>query len=133
MAAGNSISKTFVWIIMGLAMLGLGGFGASNLSGNIRTIGTVGDKHINVNEYARQLGQEIRAVEAQTRQSLPFARVQEIGLDQAVLQRIVSARALDHEATQLGLSIGDEQLRQQIVEIPGFQGIDGTFLSLIHI
>lgn len=127
MATGNSFSKTFVWIIMGLAMVGLGGFGASNLSGNIRTIGTVGDKHINVNEYARQLGQEIRAVEAQTGQRLPFARVQEIGLDQAVLQQIVSARALDHEATQLGLSIGDDRLRDQIVEIPAFQGIDGAF------
>lgn len=127
MATGKKISKTFVWIILGLAMLGLGGFGATNLSGTIRTIGTVGDKHIDVNEYARQLGQEIRAVEAQTGQNLPFAQAQQIGLDQAVLQRLVSARALDHEATQLGLSIGDVSLRSQIVEIPAFQGIDGSF------
>lgn len=127
MATGKTISKTFVWIIIGLAMLGLGGFGASNMSGTIRTIGTVGDKHIDVGEYARQLGQEIRAVEAQSGESLPFARVQEIGLDQAVLARIVSARALDHEATQLGLSIGDAALRDQIVDIPAFQGVDGSF------
>ena len=112
---------------MGLAMIGLGGFGATNLSGTIRTIGTVGDKHIDVGEYARQLGQEIRAVETRTGQSLPFARVQEIGLDQAVLQRIVSARALDHEASQLGLSIGDAALRDQIIDIPAFQGINGSF------
>jgi peptidyl-prolyl cis-trans isomerase D len=127
MATGKTISKTFVWIIIGLAMLGLGGFGATNLSGTIRSIGTVGDKHIDVTEYARQLGQEIRAVEAQTGQTLPFARVQEIGLDQAVLQRLVSARALDYEASQLGLSIGDESLLEQIVDIPAFQGIDGSF------
>lgn len=127
MATGKTISKTFVWIIIGLAMLGLGGFGASNLSGTIRTIGTVGDKHIDVGEYARQLGQEIRAVEAQSGEPLPFSRVQEIGLDQAVLARIVSARALDHEASQLGLSIGDAALRDQIVEIPAFQGVDGSF------
>jgi len=127
MVTGKSVSKTFVWIIMGLAMIGLGGFGATNLSGTIRTIGTVGDKHIDVGEYARQLGQEIRAVETRTGQSLPFARVQEIGLDQAVLQRIVSARALDHEASQLGLSIGDAALRDQIIDIPAFQGINGSF------
>ena len=127
MSTGKTISKTFVWVIIGLAMLGLGGFGASNLSGTIRTIGTVGDKHIDVGEYARQLGQEIRAVEAQTGERLPFARVKEIGLDQAVLARLVSARALDHEATQMGLSIGDVALRDQIVDIPAFQGIDGSF------
>ena len=127
MATGKSISKTFVWIIIGLAMLGLGGFGASNLSGTIRSIGTVGDKHIDVGEYARQLGQEIRAVEAQTGEQLPFSRAQEIGLDQAVLGRLISERALDHEAAVLGLSIGDEALRDQIVDIPAFQGISGSF------
>ena len=127
MATGKSISKTFVWIIIGLAMLGLGGFGASNLSGTIRTIGTVGDKHIDVGEYARQLSQEIHAVEAQTGETLPFSRAQEIGLDQAVLGRLISERALDHEAAVLGLSIGDEALRDQIVEISAFQGISGSF------
>jgi peptidyl-prolyl cis-trans isomerase D len=127
MATGKNISKTFVWIIIGLAMLGLGGFGASNLSGTIRTIGTVGDKQIDVSKYARQLGQEIRAVEAQTGEQLPFSRAQEIGLDQAVLGRLISERALDHEAAVLGLSIGDESLRDQIVDIPAFQGISGSF------
>ena len=53
--AKNSISKTFVWIILALVIVGLGGFGALNLSGNIRTIGTVGNKAILVDDYARQL------------------------------------------------------------------------------
>ncbi len=128
MAKGsNSLSKTAVWILLGLLILGLGGFGATNLSGTIRTIGKVGDKHIDVDDYARQLAQEIRAVEAETGQSLPFAQVQAIGLDQAVLQRLVATRALDHEATELGLSIGDETLRNQILDIPAFRGIDGNF------
>ena len=108
MAKGNSITKTAVWILMGLLILGLGGFGAVNLSGNIRTIGTVGEKSIPVDLYARQLQQEIRAIESQTGEALGFQRAQEIGLDRAVLQRIVRQRALDNEAEQLGLSIGDE-------------------------
>lgn len=123
----GGVGKIFVWILVGLAMLGLGGFGASGLGGNIRSIGSVGDMHIDVQRYANQLGQEIRAVEAQTGQQLPFARAQEIGLDQAVLQRLVQIRALDHEAAQLGISIGDETLRDQILEIPAFQGVSGEF------
>ncbi len=127
MAKGSSISKTAVWILMGLLILGLGGFGAVNLSGNVRTIGMVGDKPIPIDQYARQLSQEIRAIEAQSGQSLPFARAQEIGLDRAVLQRVVRNRALDYEADQMGLSIGDESLREEILEISSFQGIDGEF------
>ena len=128
MAKGsNSITKTAVWILLGLLILGLGGFGATSLSGNIRTIGSVGDKPVSVDLYGRQLQQEIAAISAQTGQSLSFAQVQDMGLDRAVLQRVVQQRALDHEAATFGLSIGDENLRDRILEIPAFRGVDGSF------
>jgi peptidyl-prolyl cis-trans isomerase D len=127
MAKGSSISKSAMWVLMGLLILGLAGFGATNLGGNIRSIGTVGDKSISVDQYARQVQNEIRAIEQQTRQPMPFARAQEIGLDRAVLQRIVRNRALDHENTQLGLSVGDETLRDEILNISAFQGVNGEF------
>ena len=50
-----------------------------------------------------------------------------MGLDRAVLQRIVRNRALDHEAAEMGISIGDATLRDEIVAISAFQGIDGNF------
>lgn len=124
---GFSLSKTAIWILMGLLILGLAGFGATNLSGNIRTIGVAGDKPISVDDYFRQLQQEIRAVEQQTREALPFAQAQQMGLDSAVLQRLVATRALDHETTELGLSIGDEELRRRLLQISAFQGINGEF------
>ncbi|GFE51677.1 peptidyl-prolyl cis-trans isomerase [Roseobacter cerasinus] len=128
MAKGSSsISKTAIWILLGLLILALGGFGATNLSGNIRTIGTVGDMPLSVDDYARGLQQEIQAVQQQTGQVLPFAQAQAIGLDRAVLQRLIAQRALDHEAAQIGLSIGDENLRDRILEIGAFRGIDGEF------
>ncbi len=124
---GKGISKTAMWILMGLLILGLAGFGAVNLSGNIRSIGTVGDKSVSVDQYARQLAREIRSIEQQTGQQLPMTRVQAIGLDRAVLQRLVRARALDHETSQIGLSIGDVALREEILEISSFQALDGSF------
>ena len=43
MAAGiNKLSKTFVWILMGMLMLGLAGFGAVNLSGTVQ----IGRAHV---------------------------------------------------------------------------------------
>ncbi|MEO0380779.1 MAG: peptidyl-prolyl cis-trans isomerase [Pseudomonadota bacterium] len=128
MAKGsNSISKTAVWILLGLLILGLGGFGATNLSGTIRTVGSVGDKYIDIDDYARTLQQEIQAVSRQTGSQLTFAQAQAIGLDQAVLSQLVRARALDHEATEMGLSVGDETLRDEILNIPAFRGLDGNF------
>ena len=40
MSKGNT-SKTLVWILMGLLILGLGGFGVTNLGGTVRTVGDV--------------------------------------------------------------------------------------------
>ncbi len=127
MAQKSSAGKTAMWILMGLLFLGLGGFGAVNLSGNIRTIGSVGEKSIPVDTYARQLQQELRALSQQTGQTMSFQQAQSLGLDRAVLRRIMRDRAMDHEATQMGLSIGDETLRNRIIEIPAFQGISGDF------
>tara|TARA_R110002020_G_scaffold67179_1_gene176187 strand:+ start:12470 stop:14314 length:1845 start_codon:yes stop_codon:yes gene_type:complete len=127
MAKKSSVGKTAMWGLMGLLFLGLGGFGAVNLSGNIRTIGSVGDKPISVDTYARQMQQELRAISQQTGSAMSFAQAQQLGLDTAVLQRLMRERALDHEATQMGLSIGDEVLRDRILEIPSFQGVDGNF------
>ena len=127
MAKKNSVGKTAMWGLMGLLFVGLGGFGAVNLSGNLRTIGSVGDKPISVDTYARQIQQELRAISAQTGSAMSFAQAQQLGLDRAVLQRLMRDRALDHEATQMGLSIGDTILRDRILEITSFQGADGKF------
>ncbi|MEX0366030.1 MAG: peptidyl-prolyl cis-trans isomerase [Ruegeria sp.] len=128
MAAGvKSFSKTFMWILMGLLMLGLAGFGAVNLSGTIRTVAQVGDQNISVDAYARALQSEIRAIEAQTGQPLQMAQARELGLDQLALSRLVALAALDNEVAQMGVSIGDENLQKEIVEIPAFQGVDGNF------
>lgn len=128
MAAGaKSLSKTFVWILMGLLMLGLAGFGAVNLSGTVRTVAQVGDESVSVNAYVRELQREIRAVEAQTGQPLQMSQARELGLERLALSRLTALAALDNEVGQLGLSIGDENLQQEIVSIPAFQGVNGTF------
>ncbi|WP_170335725.1 peptidyl-prolyl cis-trans isomerase [Ruegeria arenilitoris] len=128
MAAGmKNLSKTFVWILMGLLMLGLAGFGATSLTGTVRTVAQVGNEEVSINEYVRELQREIRAVESQTGQPLQMSQAHEFGLDQLALSRLTALAALDNEVGELGISIGDENLQQEIVAIPAFQGVDGTF------
>lgn len=128
MAAKNlSVSKIFLWILMGLLFVGLAGFGATNLSGTLRSIGSVGDKEIRVERYVSALRQEMRAFEAQIGEPLTFQRAQEFGLPDRVMAQLVTSRALDDEAARLGLSVGDEELVAQLQAIQSFQGPDGAF------
>lgn len=127
MAKSNTISKTLVWILMGLLFIGLAGFGATNLSGTVRTVGHVGEEPIGVDEYTRELQQEIRAFEAQSGQPLPFEQAQSLGIPQQVLSRLITTAALDGETAALGISVGDATVAAQLRDIGAFQGVNGSF------
>ena len=125
--AGQNLSKTFVWIILAMLIVGLAGFGAINLGGTIRTIGTVGTQVITVDEYFRELQRDMRTFEQQAGQPLTMAQAQALGLDQQVVSRLVSVASIDNETAEIGISIGDEKLQEEILGIPAFQGINGQF------
>ncbi|MEX1233779.1 MAG: peptidyl-prolyl cis-trans isomerase [Roseovarius sp.] len=123
----NSISKSAMWVLMGLLILGLGGFGVTNLGGGVTRIGSVGDTPLDIDDYSRALRQEVNAAVAETGEPLPFSEAQAQGIPDRVLSRLVSQAALEDEAARIGISVGDETLARQIMEIPGFQGVDGQF------
>lgn len=125
--AGKGISKGAMWVLLSLLIVGLAGFGATNLSGTVRSIGHVGTVDIDVTTYARALQNEIRALEAERGTTISLAEARAAGVDTDVLSRLVARAALEHEAARLGLSIGDTNLRDQIIDIPAFQGLDGSF------
>lgn len=113
------------WIIVGVILVGLAGFGSGGLSGNIRNIGTVGEKEVSVASYQRALNDQIRAVSAQFGQQITFQQAQAFGIDQLALNQVVLLRTLDNEADQLGISIGDERVFERLRAIPSFQGAGG--------
>lgn len=123
----SSFSKSAMWILMGLLILGLGGFSVTNFSGGVRTIGTVGDTEITVDAYARALRSEVNAATAEAGEPVSFSEAEARGLPQRVLSRLVAQAALEDEAARMGVSVGDETLLRQIRQIPAFQGTDGSF------
>ena len=128
MASGNNkVTKTAVWILMAMLIVGLAGFGATNLSGNLRTVGSVGNETISVDDFAREMQQEMRAAEAQLGQPVTMEIARTMGLDQRAISRLITLGALDNEAWEMGLSLGDENLRDEVLQISAFQGPGGQF------
>ena len=127
MSQKSSISNKLVWALMGLLILSLGGFGITNLGGTINNVGTVDGKLIAVTTYSRAVQQELTNLSQQTGQQITFQQAQLFGLILQVLGGLVTQRALDAEAERLGLSIGDANVRDELLSIPAFQGLDGNF------
>ncbi|MCY4304090.1 MAG: SurA N-terminal domain-containing protein [Aestuariivita sp.] len=127
MSARSRLSKTFVWVLLGLLFAGLAGFGATNLSGTVRTVGKAGDQLIGVDQFARELQREMSAIASQTGNAVSISRAQELGLHRLVLSRLSTIASMDFETTKLGISIGDENLQEDITNIEAFEALDGTF------
>ena len=128
MAMGKGkLSKTFIWILMGLLIVGLAGFGATSLSGSARSVATVGEKEVSTDAYLRSLRTEINAFAAQAGRAVPMSEAQMLGIDRQVLAQLVTARSLDNEAARIGISVGDDVVADQLLQVPSFQSADGSF------
>jgi SurA-like N-terminal domain/PPIC-type PPIASE domain len=125
--AKNKISRTFVWIIMGLVLVGLVGFGSFNFGGGVTAIGKVGDTEIGADRYFREVNAQLNAIQAEAGQRLTFAQAQSFGLDRAALETVIGQVALENETARLGVSVGDAELAARIRDISAFAGIDGSF------
>ncbi|MBT9384478.1 SurA N-terminal domain-containing protein [Pseudooceanicola sp. CBS1P-1] len=120
-------SKSLVWGLMILLILGLGGFGATSFSGTVTTIGKVGDKPIRASAYANAVQSQMNSIGQQMGNQLTFQQAQMFGIPNAAISQLVDQRALDVEAEKIGLSVGDANVAKQIEQIQAFKGLDGKF------
>ena len=94
--------------------------------GTNTTVAKVGPREIS----ADQLNQALRAQLEQLRQlgnNIDLAQAKQLGLVDAALQQMISGDLLDLEINRLGLAIGDDAVRQAIMDNPNFKGPTGSF------
>ncbi len=131
-ARKRKASNTLVWILMGLLVVGLAGFGTARFTGGAQSVASVGDREVSANEYARGLNLALVNLERQTGQQLSLQQAQLFGASQQVLGELMIAAALDNETDSIGFSAGDERLARRVGELPGFVGIDGKFDRVVY-
>ena len=129
MAASTRSKKSngVFYALMGLLVLGLGGFGVQNFSGGVRSIGKVGDREISVNDYAIALRNKMNEFSQQVGTQITFQQAQALGIDRSARTQIVTQAALDNETARLGISVGDDRVRTALLAIPAFRDVTGNF------
>jgi peptidyl-prolyl cis-trans isomerase D len=116
-----------VWVLMGMLVLGLGGFGVTSFSGGVTRVGSVGDTDITTDDYAVALQNQIDALSQQFGKQLSLQEARAFGIDQQVLQSVITRAALDNETHRVGISVGDEVVANELMGMDSFKGASGTF------
>ena len=122
---GKKASNVFVWIILGLLMIALAGVGVTSFTGGTSQVGRVGSAEITAEDYFRAIENELRARSGQTGTPVRFGELQAEGVDQAIRNALIARAALLSEATEMGVSVGDETIAEQIRNDPNFQAAGG--------
>ncbi|MEL7152124.1 MAG: SurA N-terminal domain-containing protein [Pseudomonadota bacterium] len=114
-----------MWIIMGLLILSLGGFGVTQFGNSVSTVAEVGDVEITAEDYARAVQTQMDSFQREFGQPVNFQTAQALGLDRVALGQIIAAAAIENEARAAGLSAGDEVVGEEIQSFPAFQSAAG--------
>ena len=121
------VKETAVWVMLAMLILGLGGFGATNFSGGVSTVGTVGTAEITADDYAQAFQTQLSSFSRQVGQPVSAQEGLAFGLDRQALQGLITRAALDNEAGRVGISVGDAAVAAGIKAIDAFKGVSGTF------
>ncbi|NDV00747.1 peptidylprolyl isomerase [Pseudoroseicyclus tamaricis] len=125
--AKRKSSNIALYIILGLLIVGLMGFGGASFSSRTSRVGMAGDKPITVADYTAALQEQLQSLSAQFGTNISMAQAQQLGLDQAVLGQVVTQRVLDNEAATLGISAPDDRVAEEVRAVPAFQNLSGSF------
>lgn len=125
----NKGSNIGAWAIIALLIIGLTGFGLGGAVTGLATqnVATVGDEPVSRAAFARAVDSQIARFAQQTGQNLTPEQLQAFGLDRQILAQLVSTAAITGETRRLGISAGDTNVRDELVQLQQFQDISGKF------
>ena len=99
------------------------GFGRGSLA-------KVGEQEIRVEDFQRQLQNELQIISRQSGRRLSMEEARAAGLDNRVLAQLMAWAAVEQHATNLDLALSNETLVEELKVDPAFKGPDDKFSRL---
>jgi peptidyl-prolyl cis-trans isomerase D len=117
----------FAILVLSFAVWGVAdvftGFGRGSLA-------KVGEQEIRVEDFQRQLQNELQIISRQSGRRLTMEEARSAGLDNRVLAQLMAWAAVEQHAFNLDLALSNQTLVEQLKVDPAFKGPDDKFSSL---
>ena len=128
--AGGIVVK----VLFGLLILSFGFWGLYTRSPFFQDKGSpdaivagVGDREIRADQFQAALKPTVERLRAQFGGALDAAQLKQLGIPDAVLDKLIDENLLDQEDVHLRLDLSDDVVRSAITSNPAFIGPDGRF------
>lgn len=95
--------------------------------GTDTTVAKVGGKEITAEQLSEAMRNQLEQLRSVLGNNLDMEQAKQLGIVNATLQQIIGAHLLELETERLGLAIGDEGVRDAIIDNPNFKGPSGSF------
>jgi peptidyl-prolyl cis-trans isomerase D len=126
-------NNVVVFALLGLLVISLTGFGVRNVgSGGSQAVASVGDQEVTVDEYVSVLSAQLRSVSQQFGTNITLQQALTFGIGEQVMNTVLNTAALDGENARIGLSVGDERVKQNLLATQAFQGMSGQFDQIAY-
>ena len=119
---GGKIRNTLVGILIGLLVVGFAIWGVSDVfTPNVSSsAATIGDEKISLQEFDDALRRELQNRASETGRAMTNQEAHDAGIHSRVLANLVTQRAIDLDASALGIGVNRRTARQFVSEIPSF-------------
>lgn len=125
-AAQTWVAKLLMLLLV--ASFGIWGVSHSLLTGsNSTTVVTVGDQHVDVNEFRLAYQRQVANLSQQFGMRLTPEQARAFGVEQQVLAQLVAGASLDQLADDMNLGLSQDRLAQLIGDDPAFKAVNGQF------
>lgn len=117
-------------LLMLLLVASFGIWGVSHslmTGGNSTTVVSVGDQHVDVNEFRLAYQRQVASLSQQFGMRLTPDQARAFGVEQQVLAQLVAGASLDQLAEDMNLGLSQDRLAQLIGDDPAFKAVNGQF------
>lgn len=119
---GSKIRNTLVGILIGLLVIGFAIWGVSDVftPGGTSSAASIGDEQITLVEFDDAFRRELQSQAQESGRALTNQEAFAAGVHNRVLGQLITQKAIDVDATELGIGVNRRTARQFVGEIPAF-------------
>lgn len=124
------VAKVITVALFGLLILSFAVWGIGDIfrsGGTVVAVAEVGGTEINQVEFSRDLSREMSRLRQQFGGQFDIQQAQAFGIVDQVLDQLITRSAFDQQASDMGMLVSDDQIRERIVSEPAFQNDFGDF------